>query len=65
MKNNFWDIAENWYQRTNKLRQIAESETETPMRKQKAFKLYLTIIGRMNAVTKIAIEATTPRHPNL
>jgi hypothetical protein len=31
----YWELAETWYQRTHRLREVAENKNETPERKRK------------------------------
>lgn len=59
----FWELAENWYQRTHKLRLVTENENETPERRSKALKLFLIMAGRMQKVTKMATDITMPKAP--
>jgi hypothetical protein len=63
-KQKFWELAENWHQRTHRLRELSQNETETPERKAKALKLFLIMLGRMQSVIQMAIRATTPKVPN-
>lgn len=46
----FLNIVQSWYDRTHKLREISENALETKKRKQKAFKLFLEMAGRMQNV---------------
>ena len=59
----FWEVAESWYQRTHRLREVTESDNETPERKSKALKLFLIMAGRMRVVSQIAIKINTPNPP--
>jgi hypothetical protein len=59
----FWELAETWYQRTHRLREITEKENETPERKKKALKLYLIMVDRMMKVSSMAIKIRTPKAP--
>lgn len=59
----FWTAAETWYSRTHRLREIAESETETHKRKQKALKLFLIMLGKMQIIARKAFEISQPMPP--
>lgn len=59
----FWEIAERWYQRTHRLREIAEDENETPERKKKALELFSIMVIRMMKVARMAVEIRTPKPP--
>lgn len=58
----FWIAAESWYQRTHKLREIAETETD-PRRKSKATKLFLIMVDRVLAASRHASKISSRRHP--
>lgn len=60
----FWIAAETWYQRTHRLREVAESETETPERKSKALKLFMIMMGKMQIVSRMAFEMEQPKFPS-
>jgi len=59
----FWAIAEIWHQRTHRLRELAENELETPVRRSKALKLFLLMVPRMQMVAQIALRLSTPKRP--
>ena len=59
----FMELAESWYQRTHRLREIAENETELPERKKKALKLFLIMAGRMQKIGLIACRMRLPKPP--
>jgi hypothetical protein len=60
----FFEVAENWYQRTHKLREVWQDENCTPERKDKAYKLWQIMGNRMMNITQKAIELSQPRLPN-
>jgi hypothetical protein len=59
----FWELAENWYRRTHKLREVAENNNETPERKKKAKKLFLIMVYRMMRLKTMSIKIRTPKTP--
>lgn len=58
---NFWEIADIWYQRSHRLREVWQSATETE-RKVKAFSLWLIMFNRMMAIVdqSIIISQSAP-----
>ncbi len=50
----FWNLAENWYQRTHRLREIWQNSKETETRKSKALRLHLIMVHRMLTITRVA-----------
>jgi len=62
-KTEFWVLAEDWYQRTHRLRRLAENETETEQRKAKALRLFLAMVPRMLRLAQMAHEAEKPKRP--
>lgn len=60
----FWELAETWYQRTRRLREVTENKNETPERKSKALKLFLIMVDRMMKVTTMATKIRTPKAPS-
>lgn len=59
----FWIAAECWYQRTHRLREIAESKTETPERKSKALRLFLVMTEKVLRCSRIAFQMQQPKAP--
>lgn len=58
----FWEIAENWYQRTHRLREAFENESD-PKRKEKAFNLFYIMLRRMQKIIIKACEINSPILP--
>ena len=50
----FWDMANNWHERTHRLREFAEDESKPYDRRRKAFYLFLDMVNRMLKITKVA-----------
>jgi len=50
----FWDMANNWYQRTHRLREFAKDQSKPYEKRQKAFNLFLNMVNRMLKITKVA-----------
>ena len=60
-KAQFEAVAENWYQRTHRLRTVLEDKSETKERREKAFKLFLIMGQRMVEVAIILAQTNTPK----
>jgi hypothetical protein len=43
----FYTIADNWYQRAHNLRRVWQNESETAERKEKAFRLWTIMYARV------------------
>lgn len=59
----FWIAAECWYQRTHRLREVTERQTETPQRKRKALRLFLVMVNRMQRCGQLAFTMQQPKIP--
>lgn len=62
-KREFDTIAETWYQRTHRLREIAFSPDESDSRKSKALKLFKEMFVRMQSIIQAAIVQSQPMPP--
>jgi threonyl-tRNA synthetase len=62
-KAEFWEVAEMWYKRTHKLREIWQDYGVSDKRKVKAFYLWNIMVKRMLKVNQVAIEINTPKAP--
>jgi hypothetical protein len=62
-KKEFWEVAENWYQRTHKLREVWQDFEASDKRKVKAFYLWNIMAQRMLNINQKAIEITQPKPP--
>lgn len=61
----FWDMADNWYQRTHRLRECAEDVGRPDLQRQKALRLFMEMVTRMMAVTQMATKISyVPPPPN-
>lgn len=63
-KDQFFAVADIWYQRTIRLAEIWQTEEEIdPNRRAKAVRLWSIMAARMAKVTQKAIEISTPKSP--
>lgn len=60
----FWEVANNWYQRTHKLRVIWQDESLSIGKRERAFNLHAIMLQRMTAIQLKAIELSQPKRPN-
>lgn len=60
-KDQFWQAADNWYQRTHKLREVFQNPEASDIKRMKAFVLWNIMIRRMMKVKDKAIEITQPK----
>lgn len=56
----FYEMADIWYQRLHKVREIWQDDLQPEARKDKAFKIWYQLYNRMMAVTQIAIKLSQP-----
>jgi hypothetical protein len=61
MQSDYWEIAENWYKRTQRLRAIFADENESPARRAKALKLFQSMFMRMKTLSYGAMLMHTPK----
>lgn len=52
----FWEMADNWYQRAHKLRVIWQDESQADLRKAKAFRLWVVMYERVMKCIPMATE---------
>ena len=50
----FWDMANNWHQRTHRLREFSEDQSKPYDKRRKAFRLFLNMANRMLKITNVA-----------
>ena len=55
----FWELSDNWYQRTHRLREVWQNPREEESRKAKAFKLWLIMYDRVMKLVPIATKIST------
>jgi hypothetical protein len=58
-----WVVAENWYQRTHKLREVWQDYDASDKRKVKAFYLWNIMAKRMLNISHKAFEISQPKPP--
>ncbi len=59
----FYDMADIWYQRSHKLREIWQDETQTAKRKVKSYFLWLKMYNRIQNLLPTAIRISQPNPP--
>lgn len=60
----FYEFANIWYQRANRLRDVWQNMRESDERRAKAFILWLIMYDRVMKLIPIAIKANQPKnHP--
>ena len=62
-KQQFNIMADTWYQRTHRLREVAFSPDESDSRKSKALKLFKAMFVRMQSIIQAAIVQSQPMPP--
>lgn len=62
-RTDFYEVANIWYQRVHRLREVWQDENETTERKEKAFKLWDTMKNRVLMLTQIAIKINQVKLP--
>lgn len=60
-----YDIAEIWYQRSHKLREVWQNEKQNPLRFYKAFRLHMEMIKRVLVISKKIREIESRRHEKI
>ena len=63
-RDEFWEFAEVWYQRSHRLRHIWQCDTETKSRRDKAHRLWVIMLERMRKILQIAIILNQHKHPD-
>lgn len=64
-KDQFYSLADNWYQRTIRLAEIWQSKEDIPENKRvKAVYLWSIMAARMAKITQKAIEISSPKKPS-
>lgn len=56
----FYDFADVWYQRTHKLREIWQDETQATVKREKAYLLFKVMLQRVMKLTQVAIKISQP-----
>ena len=56
----FYDFADVWYQRTHKLREIWQDETQATVKREKAYLLFRVMLKRVMKLAQIAIKINKP-----
>lgn len=59
----FYVLAETWYQRTHKLREVFYNENESKERRLKAGKLFFIMFQRMHNVLNESTKRSQPKMP--
>jgi hypothetical protein len=59
----FEAMAESWYQRTHRLREYYFDECRDQRKRDKAFRLFLEMTGRMMNISQTYIQMTMPPPP--
>ena len=52
----FYDFADVWYQRTHKLREIWQDETQTTTKRERAYLLFKIMFERVMKLAQVAIK---------
>ena len=52
----FYDFADVWYQRTHKLREIWQDEKQAKAKREKAYLLFKAMLQRVMKLTQVAIK---------
>jgi len=55
-KQEFYQVSENWYQRTHKLRRVWQNKENSLQKRVKAFYLFQIMMKRVLHCTQIAIK---------
>lgn len=59
----FWQVAESWYQRTQRLREYSEDNEKAEYKRKQAWRLFCKMFYRMQNITQVAIRINTPIKP--
>ena len=56
----FYEFADVWYQRTHKLREIWQDETQAKVKREKSYLLFKVMMQRVMKLTQVAIRINKP-----
>jgi len=56
----FYDFADIWYQRTHKLREIWQDKNQNTLKREKAYLLFKVMLKRVMQLTQVAIKINQP-----
>ena len=56
----FYQFADVWYQRTHKLREIWQDQTQAKVKREKAYLLFKVMMQRVMKLTQVAIRINKP-----
>ena len=56
----FYEFADVWYQRTHKLREIWQDKTQSTVKREKAYLLFRVMFKRVMNLSKIAMKINQP-----
>ena len=56
----FYEFADIWYQRTHKLREIWQDKNQTTIKREKAYLLFKVMLKRVMQLAQVAIKINQP-----